>query len=554
MAVSAGLLLVGSYGCNAAESDPLPTTVEITHTDESGVEHTHTVAAQEQENFGVTVWTDKFELFLEYPPLRAEIPAVFAAHLTELEGSKPVTEGPVAFRFMKGQEVVKLLMMGNTETPGIFAPDVTFDGPDELSLVIEVMNDSLEGEIEAGSITVHEAFAEPVQPLVEADLSLITYLKEQQWLLPFQTTTVQTRPLMHSVQAAGEIIAKSSQATFVFPPISGQLMEPPEGIPLLGARVERGQLLGWIDPTPDEQSNIGSNQVQTGLSLVQFKTLVASADATLAQEQSRLRLARTQLARVERLYELEAVSQSRLEESESEVEIREAALRAAEEVRRSLGEAQEQIQGPGQNVQQLGTRIPLEAPISGTIVELSAVSGAFVEAQQVLYQIVDLSEVWVRGEVFESDIGHVTSRSRATVKPSGGQTSFELPSNRMIMVGDVVDPQTRTIPVIWEVSNPGRQLKIGMLTRLDIGTGQEMETLAVPESAVFLEENKDIVYLQVGGESFVRRIVTTGIADRGWVEILSGLQEGERAVVTGGYEIALASRSLEGAAAHGHAH
>ncbi len=554
MAVSACLLLVGSYGCSEAESDPLPTTVEITHTDESGMEHTHTVAAQEQENFGVTVWTDKFELFLEYPPVRAEIPAVFTAHLTELKGSKPVTEGPVVFRFMKGQEVVKMLMMGNTETPGIFAPDVTFDGPDELSLVIEVMNDSLEGEIDAGSITVHEVFAAPAQPLVEVDESLITYLKEQQWLLPFETTTVQKRSLMHTVQAAGEIIAKSSQTTLVFSPISGQLMEPPAGFPHLGARVERGQLLGWVDPPPDAQSSIGSNLLQTGLSLVQFKTLIASSEASLAEERSRLELSRRELARVERLFEIEAIPQHRLEESRSEVEIREAALRAAEEIRQSLEEVEERIQGQGVNVQELGTRISLEAPIAGTIVNLNVVAGAFVEARQSLFRIIDLSEVWVQGEVYESDIGHITPRSRATVKPSGGQASFELTSNRLIMVGDVVDPRTRTIPVIWEVSNPGRRLKIGMLTRLDIGTGQEVETLAVPESAVFLEENKNIVYLQVGGKTFVRRIVTTGIADRGWVEILDGLEEGERVVVTGGFEIALASRSLEGAAAHGHVH
>jgi multidrug efflux pump subunit AcrA (membrane-fusion protein) len=124
----------------------------------------------------------------------------------------------------------------------------------------------------------------------------------------------------------------------------------------------------------------------------------------------------------------------------------------------------------------------------------------------------------------------------------------------LVAIGEVVDPETRTIPVIWEVSNPRRELKIGMLTRLDIGTGQDLETLAVPESAVFLEENKDIVYLQVGGESFVRRIVTTGIEDRGWIEILGGLEAGERVVVKGGYEIALVSRSAEGAAAHGHVH
>jgi RND family efflux transporter MFP subunit len=551
------LLMVISYGCDTTASEDLPAgTTEVTHTHEGGEEHTHLVGSEDQPSLGVTVWTDKFELYMEHPPLRAEIPVNFAIHLTELEGSKPVTEGPVLVRFMKGQELVKLLTMGNPEVPGLFVPEVIFDTPDQLKMIVEVMNDSLEGEIVVESLTVHDVSTDPAQLLVqeETDGDVIAYLKEQQWVLPFATTRVETRSLMRSVQAAGEVIAKSSHSTLVFPPIGGLLIEPPSGIPLLGGRVERGQLLGWIVPPPDAQSSIGSNQVQTGLALVELKTLIATSEASLAAERSRLELARRGLARVERLFEMEAVPQYRLEESRSEVEIREAALRAAEEIQENLEEAEELIQGQGQSVQQLGTRIPLEAPISGTIVDINAVSGAFVEAQQVLYQIADLSEVWVRGEVYESDIAHITPRSGATVRLSGRQNALELQSSRLVAIGEVVDPETRTIPVIWEVSNPRRELKIGMLTRLDIGTGQNLETLAVPESAVFLEENKDVVYVQVGGESFVRRIVTTGIEDRGWIEILDGLEAGERIVVVGGYEIALVSRSVEGAAAHGHVH
>ena len=550
-------LLVMSYGCDTTASGDLPAgTTEVTHTHEGGEEHTHLVGSEDQPNLGVTVWTDEFELFMEHPPLRAEIPANFAIHLTELEGSKPVTEGPVVVRFMKGQELAKLLTMGNPEVPGLFVPEVIFDTPNELKMIVEVMNDSLSGEIVVDFLTVHDVFADPDQLLIQEETAgdVITYLKEQQWRLPFATTRVETRSLMRSVQAAGEVIAKASYSTLVFPPISGLLIEPPLGIPLLGGRVERGRLLGWIVPPPDAQSSIGSNQVQTGLSLLELKTLIATSQASLAAERSRLELARRELARVERLFEMEAVPQYRLEESRSEVEIHEAALKAAEEIRGSLVEAEERIQGQAQSVQQLGTRIPLEAPISGTIVDINAVSGAFVEAQQVLYQIADLSEVWVRGEVYESDIAQITSRSGATVRLSGRQTPLELKSSRLVAIGEVVDPETRTIPVIWEVSNPRRELKIGMLTRLDIGTGQDLETLAVPESAVFLEENKDVVYLQVGGESFVRRIVTTGIEDRGWIAILDGLEAGERVVVKGGYEIALVSRSVEGAAAHGHVH
>ena len=558
------LLLLVLPACGAAESaDPEGTalTIEVTHT-EGGEEHTHVVGTEEAF-LTATAWADELELFMEYPPLRAGVPASFAVHLTGLPDSKPVTEGPVIFNFMRGEESVKLLTMGNPEQPGILAPDVVFDNPDELRLVVEVLGDTVSGEVIVDSLTVHETEADLSGLQPEADGALISYLKQQQWTLPFAAATVETRSLRQSIESVGEIRAKTSHDTVVFPLISGQFIEPPGGIPQLGDRVAKGQLLGSILRSPDEQSSMSSNQVQAGLSLVEMKRLIAGSEASLAEERSRLQLARRELSRVEGLFEIEAVSERRLEESRSEVEIREAALRAQEEVRQSLREAEGRIQGQGLDLQALGTRILLEAPISGTIVDMNVVAGAFVESQHILYRIADLSEVWVQGVVYESDIARITPRSMATVTRHGHQTSsephdheasFELRSNRLVTIGNVVDEHTRTIPVIWEVSNPRRELKIGMLTHLDIATGVEIEALAVPESAVFLEENKNIVYVQVGGESFVRRIVTMGIHDREWVEIVDGLEEGERVVVTGGYEVALASRSTDYVADHGHVH
>ena len=558
------LLLAVLPACGAAEpadSQETGLTVEVTHT-EGGSEHTHVVGTEEAF-LTATAWGDGLELFMEYPPLRAGVPASFAVHLTGLPESKPVVEGPVIFNFMRGEESVKLLTMGNPEQPGILAPDIVFDDPDELRLVVEVLGEDISGEVVVDSLTVHETEADLSGLQPEADGALISYLKQQQWVLPFAASTVERRSLRQSIQSVGEILAKTSHDTAVFPLISGQFIEPSGGIPQLGDRVAKGQLLGSIVRSPDQQSSMSNYQVQTGLSLVEMKRLIAGSEATLAEERSRLELARRELVRVEGLFEIEAVSERRLDESRSEVEIREAAVRAAQEVRQSLQDSENRIQGQGQNLQELGTSIPLEAPISGTIVDMNVVAGAFVEAQHVLYRIVDLSEVWVQGVVYESDIGLITPRSMATVTRHGHQTFsglhdhetyFELRSNRLVTVGNVVDEHTRTIPVIWEVSNSRRELKIGMLTTLDIGTGIEIQGLAIPESAIFLEENKNIVYVQVGGESFVRRIVSTGIQDRGWVEILEGLEEGERVVVTGGYEVALASRSTDSLADHGHAH
>jgi membrane fusion protein, heavy metal efflux system len=94
---------------------------------------------------------------------------------------------------------------------------------------------------------------------------------------------------------------------------------------------------------------------------------------------------------------------------------------------------------------------------------------------------------------------------------------------------------------------------MGALGQLELQTGGTMTALAVPSSAVLLEENRSVVYVQLGGETFERRIVTTGIQDREWIEILSGLEEGERVVTEGAYDVALAARSTE-VPEHGHVH
>ena len=77
--------------------------------------------------------------------------------------------------------------------------------------------------------------------------------------------------------------------------------------------------------------------------------------------------------------------------------------------------------------------------------------------------------------------------------------------------------------------------------------------IAIPESALIEEEGNFAVYVQVGGESFQKRAITTGIRNRGWVEVTSGLEQGEHIVTTNAYQVKLASLSSE-APAEGHAH
>ena len=130
---------------------------------------------------------------------------------------------------------------------------------------------------------------------------------------------------------------------------------------------------------------------------------------------------------------------------------------------------------------------------------------------------------------------------------------YDLAAGDLVHIGARIDSNSRTLPVIWEVANVNGEIRLGTLGRLSLRTGKRTDSVAVPRSAVLFEESRSVVYVQQGGETFERRFVKTGIEDQEWVEILEGLELGERIVTTGSYDVALAARSSE-LPEHGHVH
>ncbi len=511
----------------------------------------------EAESIAITVWTEQFELFMEYPQLQVGVPARFAAHLTNLETFEPVVKGPVVFEFVGDRKVVKRVTVEEPIRPGIFVPEVTFETPGEMTLTVHLQEPPLGGEIEVNSIMVYPQDSE-VPPVEEPDFQgdPITYLKEQQWKLSFRTDLAAEHLLVDSISASGRILSKPNRDALILPPVSGRFLPPANDMPILGQNVDRGQLLGWIEhPLPaSEQAAMGSAQVQTGLSLAQLEERIAQAEAGFAQAQSQLELARQENERVSRLHALQVVPERRVELAKNELVIREAALEAARRSVESLSAVKDLVNEQRVAVEQPEHRIVLRSPISGTVVEVNATSGAHVESDQTLFRIIDLSRIWIRADIYETVLPRVRATTGASMEVPG-LLPLEITeqSGRLLTIGEVIDPQTRTIPVIWELANPERLLKVGMLVRVHIRTGEQVKTLAVPGSAIFQEDNKLVVYVHTAGETFDRRIVQTGIEDRGLVQILSGLSRGERVVVEGGYEVALAARS-SGLPAEGHVH
>jgi len=124
---------------------------------------------------------------------------------------------------------------------------------------------------------------------------------------------------------------------------------------------------------------------------------------------------------------------------------------------------------------------------------------------------------------------------------------------RHVRDAGVVDPTTRALPVRMEIDNPGERLLIGQAATAVLYGRERQAMPAVPGAAVLMEAGRPYVFVQVGGERFVRRFITIAARDGDLVGIESGLVPGQRVVTRGAYEVQLASAAT-GLAAEGHVH
>ena len=161
-------------------------------------------------------------------------------------------------------------------------------------------------------------------------------------------------------------------------------------------------------------------------------------------------------------------------------------------------------------------RFPLRAPISGTVTAANVTPGALVEAGQNLLSIVDLDRVWIEGRLFELDIPKVRQFERAWFAAPALTEPFALtrPKARLLNIGSVIDPATRSVPLILEVQNDHGRLRIGLRGDLFMPTGEKSRGLAVPLSAVVDDKGIAVAFVQAEGETFERRELELGIEER----------------------------------------
>src|SRR5438093_6465085 len=463
-------------------------------------------ATTETPTLSVTNWTDKTELFMEYPPLVTGHSARFAVHLTTLHDFKALNAGRPSAEFVPERGGTPTVFAGTDPLrPGAFRVEGVPPAPGTYRWAVLVDAPGLKDRHDLGTVTI---FADEAAALADAekrqadDPSAFAYLKEQQWTNAFATALARDAELRTSIRVPATIEPLTGGEAVVTAPAAGRFLA--DALLSVGAVVRAGQTLGRLEP------RLASTEDRSTLA------------AEVTQAQVALDAARAEQDRAERLLAERAVPARRVDDARRALATAETRLRAAEA---RVAQRDETLRSGGSA--RTGNAFTLRAPIAGRLAEVSATLGASYEEGAALFKIVRTDRVELRAHVPAADVAATRGVSQLALEVPGRADPIALQPHHMHDAG-ILDPATKALPVQFEVDNPGGQLLVGQSGTAILYKNDRLRVPAVPRAAVLFEAGRPYVFIQIGGERFARRYVEIAARDGDLIGVKNGLKPGDR--------------------------
>ncbi|MCS6817948.1 MAG: efflux RND transporter periplasmic adaptor subunit [Blastocatellia bacterium] len=326
--------------------------------------------------------------------------------------------------------------------------------------------------------------------------------------------TVARRPLPQELRATGRVQINEDRAVRIGAPVEGRVTRV---LATVGDRVKAGQ------PVLALHSH----------ELAAARSDYEKARAAVARAEKALAYAQAELERANRLLEAKAISRREqlraaadVVAAEAELEQARAELRRAEEFLHHLGAWPEP-----------SDEVLIRAPIDGVVLERRATVGMVVTPSMDLLTIADLSTLWVIAEVPEPQAARIRLGQPAFI--SVAAFAEERFPGHVAHIGEVLDPQTRTVRVRCVVQNRQQRLRPEMYATILIALGTTAPQLAIPREAVQEIGGESVVFVEIAPGRFEKRRVQLGLSailpDGEFVEVTGGLREGERIVTRGSF-------------------
>jgi cobalt-zinc-cadmium efflux system membrane fusion protein len=333
-----------------------------------------------------------------------------------------------------------------------------------------------------------------------------TFRPTVQQLKTLTIEPVALRQFVSEERTEGKIAVNGDRATPVYSPYSGRVTRV---IANLGDVVAQGAPLATIDASEFSQAQ---NDLRTGM--------------------AQLKLARISETRKHALYDIKGGSLADWQQAQAELAAAETTLSAVRSRLRILGYADTQID-------QLATAEHFEpatnilAPIRGVIVDRQVGPGQYAQsgAATPVYTIADLSSVWLLANVREADAARV--QRGQTVEVHVLAYPDRIFSAHVVYVAPTIDANTHRLTVRAVIDNSDGALKPEMFANFVIQTSQAAQSPAVPEGAVIYEGESAHVWVLQSDNAIAIRPIRVGRTNDGFVEVLEGLQPGDRVVTKG---------------------
>jgi len=471
-------------------------------------------AKDELGGTSVTQYTEKTEIFMEYPALVINDEAKFLIHITDLKDFKAVKQGVLTAEFINDNGEKISIKEDKPARAGIYIPTVIFKNAGNYQMVITLVGNQVSDKIIVENVNVYTSEKEVPSQDEEVNSS-ISFLKEQQWKIDFANEPVIKRKMQQFVVATGELQAKPELFSKVVSPIQGiVLSKNNRDLKTVGSFVKKGEYLLNISPSSDASENI-------------------------QRIKSDYLLAKSEYERVVALFSKNVATEKNLDEARFDFESKKA----------SYNSLVDQIE-----ITENGYAVIV--PIEGYIEQINFDLGDQLESGEELFTILNSNRLILKANVPSSHFELANNVTDACFMPEGLNSEFTVSSlnGKKLSVAASLNLQNRTVPVYFEFNNPQKQLKVGMFTEVHLRVGNAVEYVSIPESAVINEDGLKTAYIQLEGEAFEKRILKTGIVDDGFVQVIEGLKMGERVVTKGAYQVRLAELSPDSAIGHGHGH
>lgn len=359
--------------------------------------------------------------------------------------------------------------------------------------------------VPSGPDTAH---ATPNKAIESAPEFVVTLSDEAIKRAGIEMTSATTGAASSVLRIPGTVEPNAYKQVTVTPLVAGRITRV---LVELGDRVRRSQTLAEV-----------------------FSPELADAQTKYLSTKAELEAHERELDRTTKLVEIGAASRQELEQLHAEHAAKVANVQSLRSRLVLLGMPAPAIDAlsPGKDVQAT-TNIP--APIAGVVTERAANIGLNIDMTTKLFTVVDLSSVWVVGALYERDFPRVHVGTTATVITTAYP---DLASHgRVSYIDPQVSAETRTARVRVEVPNPGQALRLGMFAEMQIAGAGSAQAVFIPRSAIQNVGERQVVYVASASAPgrFAEREVRIGDSSGDQVEVLAGVQPGDRIVSKGSF-------------------